>query len=53
MAMIQQVVVLGPTEADWNEKVANADDAITSLVLRGLNARVSEHWAGVMVDDDA
>jgi Uma2 family endonuclease len=50
---LRRVVVLDRSEADWNEHVAKADDLIPSRVLPGLNARVSELWAGVKNDDDA
>lgn len=47
-----RVVVLDRSQSDWNEQVMKADDVIPSLVLPGLNARVSELWAGVKPDDD-
>ncbi len=50
---LRRVVVLDRSQADWNERVVNADDVIPSLVLPGLHTRVSELWAGVTPDDDA
>jgi Uma2 family endonuclease len=50
---LRHVVVLNRLEEAWHEQVAKADDAIPSQTLPGLDARVSDLWAGMKADDDA
>jgi len=49
---LRRVVVLEHSPDGWNERIAEAADAIPSLVLPGLAGRVENLWTGLADDDD-